>query len=63
VPFYNQTHRIEVTLMNAMSMGTTNLRDVYTIAVEALGVPRPTVRRVAKNLLVKLKARSEVLGC
>lgn len=58
-----QTWKIENAILNAINDGMTKKRDIFTVVQSALGVPRPTVRRTAKYLLVKLKKKVSVLSC
>ena len=40
-----------------MDKGATDKQDIYTKVVDDLGVPRPTVRRVARDLRNELLAK------
>jgi len=61
MPFSNQTRRIENAILNAIDDGMTNKRKIFTAVVEALDVPRPSVRRTSKGLLKDLRHRVEIL--
>ena len=60
--FSNQTRRIEISILNAINTGLTDKREIFTVVVEALGVPRPTVRRTSQGLIKDLKHKVEVLS-
>jgi len=58
----NQSSFVEASLMrHAEKDKYLNKSEIITAVVEELGVPRPTVRRVKSELLVKLKKYTEVL--
>jgi hypothetical protein len=42
--------------------GMTNKQEIYTAIVDRLGVPRPTVRRVAIKVRKELLSYSEILN-
>jgi hypothetical protein len=42
--------------------GVTDKQDIYTKVVDQLGVPRPTVRRVAKELRTELLQKIALLN-
>ena len=55
----NQSTVIKQAINSYLEKGLTDKQDIYSKVVEELGVPRPTVRRVARDLrnelLVKIK--------
>jgi hypothetical protein len=44
-----------------LDKGLTDKQDIYTKVVEELGVPRPTVRRVARDLRNELLQKIKIL--
>jgi len=59
----SQDGMIEIALMKAVEKDPAKTKsEIITDVVEELGVPRPTVRRVKKQLLVKLAKYVEVLS-
>lgn len=52
----NQSTVIKEAINSYLDKGLSDKQDIYTKVVDALGVPRPTVRRVARDL------RNELLG-
>ena len=52
----NQSSVIKVAINSYLDKGITDKQDIYSKVVDELGVPRPTVRRVARDL------RNELLG-
>ena len=44
-----------------MTKGVTDKQDIYTKVVDELGVPRPTVRRVARDLRTELLQKIQIL--
>ena len=44
-----------------MDKGVTDKQDIYTKVVDELGVPRPTVRRVAIDLRTELLQKIQIL--
>ena len=60
--FSNQTRRIEIAILNAIDDGMTNKREIFTVVVKALDVPRPSVRRTSKGLLKYLRRKVEILS-
>ena len=46
----NQSTVIKEKINSFLDKGVTSKNDIYTKVVEELGVPRPTVRRVARDL-------------
>lgn len=52
----NQSTIIKEAINSYLDKGLSDKQDIYTKIVDDLGVPRPTVRRVARDL------RNELLG-
>ncbi len=46
----NQSTVIKAAINSLLDKGVTDKQDIYTKVVDELGVPRPTVRRVARDL-------------
>jgi len=44
-----------------LERGVTDKQDIYTKVVDELGVPRPTVRRVARDLRTELLQKIQIL--
>ena len=44
-----------------LDKGVTDKQDIYTKVVDELGVPRPTVRRVARDLRNELLDKIQIL--
>lgn len=58
----SQDDMIEIALMKAVEKYPDKTKiEIITAVVDEMGVPRPTVRRVKKQLLVKLAKYVEVL--
>lgn len=60
----NQTNRssiIKSCIMNFLDKGLTDKQDIYSKVVEELGIPRPTVRRVARELKMELMEKAKIL--
>ena len=57
----NQTTIIKEAINSFLDNGVTDKHDIYTKVVDELGVPRPTVRRVARDLRNELLAKIRVL--
>ena len=57
----NQTTIIKEAINSFLDNGVTDKHDIYTKVVDELGVPRPTVRRVARDLRNELLAKIKVL--
>ena len=55
----NQSTVIKEVINSLLDEGVTDKQDIYSKVVDRLGVPRPTVRRVARDfrneLLIKIK--------
>jgi len=45
----NQSTIIKEAINSYLDKGVTDKQDIYTKVVDELGVPRPTVRRVARD--------------
>lgn len=63
----NQSAIIKEALHKHMELMIANKEEfnvciIYTRVVDELGVPRPTVRRVAGDLRLELKQKIEILG-
>ena len=46
----NQSTVIKAAINSCLEKGLTDKQDIYTTVVTELGVPRPTVRRVPRDL-------------
>lgn len=57
----NQTTVIKEAINSCMDRGVTDKKDIYQKVVEELGVPRPTVRRVARDLRNELLEKIRIL--
>lgn len=57
----NQTTVIKEAINSCMDKGVTDKKDIYQKVVEELGVPRPTVRRVARDLRNELLEKIRIL--
>ena len=60
----NQSTVIKAAINSCLEKGLTDKQDIYTTVVTELGVPRPTVRRVARDLRNELleKIRNDTLS-
>ena len=56
-----QSTNIKQAINNLLDKGFTDKQDIYTKVVEDLGVPRPTVRRVARDLRTELLQKIKIL--
>ncbi len=56
-----QSTNIKQAINNLLDKGFTDKQDIYTKVVEDLGVPRPTVRRVARDLRNELLLKIKIL--
>lgn len=56
-----QSTNIKQAINNLLDKGLTDKQDIYTKVVEDLGVPRPTVRRVARDLRNELLQKVKIL--
>ena len=57
----NQSTGIKETINSLLDEGVTDKQDIYSKVVDKLGVPRPTVRRVARDLRNDLLAKIKIL--
>ena len=57
----NQSTIIKEAINSYLDKGTTDKQEIYTKVVDELGVPRPTVRRVARDLRTELLQKIEIL--
>ena len=57
----NQSTIIKQAINSYLDKGLTDKQDIYSKVVEELGVPRPTVRRVARDLRNELVAKIQIL--
>jgi DNA-binding transcriptional regulator LsrR (DeoR family) len=57
----NQSTVIKQAINSYLEKGLTAKQDIYSKVVEELGVPRPTVRRVARDLRNELLAKIKIL--
>jgi len=56
-----QSTNIKQAINDLLDKGITDKQDIYTKVVEELGVPRPTVRRVARDLRNELLQKIKIL--
>jgi|TARA_Y100000310_G_scaffold222855_1_gene224647 hypothetical protein len=57
----NQSTVIKETINSLLEEGITDKQDIYTKVVDKLGVPRPTVRRVARDFRNELLTKIKIL--
>jgi len=57
----NQNTIIKQAINSFLDKGITDKQDIYSKVVEELGVPRPTVRRVARDLRNELVDKIKIL--
>ena len=57
----NQSTVIKAAINTLLDNGITDKQDIYTKVVSELGVPRPTVRRVARDLRNELLEKIQIL--
>jgi len=57
----NQSTEIKEAINSFLDKGVKDKQDIYSKVVDELGVPRPTVRRVARDLGNELVAKIEIL--
>ena len=57
----NQSSIIKESINSCLNKGLTDKQDIYSKVVEELGVPRPTVRRVARDLRNELLEKIQIL--
>ncbi len=58
----SQAAIIETVIMMYLDKGLKDKSEIFSKVVEGLGVPRPTVRRVSRDLLIKLQAYVKILA-
>lgn len=56
-----QSTNIKQAINELLDKGFTDKQDIYSKVVEELGVPRPTVRRVARDLRNELLQKIKIL--
>ena len=57
----NQSTIMKEAINSYLDKGATDKQEIYTKVVDELGVPRPTVRRVARDLRTELLQKIEIL--
>ena len=57
----NQSTVIKEAINSFLDEGVTDKQDIYSQVVDKLGVPRPTVRRVARDLRNELLTKIKIL--
>jgi len=57
----NQSSVIKEAINSLLDDGITDKQDIYSKVVDKLGVPRPTVRRVARDLRNELLTKIKIL--
>ena len=57
----NQSTVIKAAINTLLDNGVTDKQHIYTKVVDELGVPRPTVRRVARDLRNELLDKIKIL--
>ena len=57
----NQSTEIKESINSFLDKGVKDKQDIYSKVVDELGVPRPIVRRVARDLRNELVAKIEIL--
>ena len=57
----NQSTVIKEAINSYLDEGVTDKQDIYSKVVDKLGVPRPTVRRVARDLRNELLTKIKIL--
>ena len=57
----NQSTVIKEAINSLLDEGITDKQDIYTKVVDNLGFPRPTVRRVARDLRNELLTKIKIL--
>ena len=57
----NQSTVIKAAINSLLDKGVTDKQDIYTKVVDELGVPRPTVRRVARDMRNELLEKIQIL--
>ena len=56
----NQSTVIKEAINSMLDEGVTDKQDIYSKVVDKLGVPRPTVRRVARDLRNELLTKIKI---
>ena len=57
----NQSTVIKAAINSCLEIGLKDKQDIYTTVVSELGVPRPTDRRVARDLRNELLEKIQIL--
>ena len=57
----NQSTVIKEAINSLLDEGVTDKQDIYSKVVDKLGVPRPSVRRVARDLRNELLTKIKIL--
>jgi len=57
----NQSTVIKEAINSLLDEGVTDKQDIHSKVVDKLGVPRPTVRRVARDLRNELLTKIKIL--
>jgi len=57
----NQSTVIKEAINSLLDEGVTDKQDIYSKVVDKLGVPRPTVRRVARDLRTEVLTKIKIL--
>ena len=57
----NQNATVREAINSCLSEGVANKQDIYTKVADELGVPRPTVRRVAGDLRNEIATKIQIL--
>ena len=57
----NQSTVIKEAINSLLDEGITDKQDIYSKVVDNLGVPRPTVRRVARDLRNELLTKIKII--
>ena len=57
----NQSTVIKEAINSLLDEGVSDKQDIYSKVVDKLGVPRPTVRRVARDLRNELLTKIKIL--
>lgn len=57
----NQSKTIKESILKHLDKGVINKREIFDKVVEELKVPRPTVRRVARDLRVEFQRKIRIL--
>ncbi len=57
----NQSSIIKASINEFLDKGMTDKSEIFTKVVEELGVPRPTVRRVARDFREELASKAKIL--